>query len=185
MQPLSAIVVSSLAVPILLLGACRVERTPEEYFDHESVVEAERRAAGAEVRDRLLAFVGAAARGDGAGAVIALHPAESVEVVGPGGLEVRGAAGLRGVIAQLVTTAVAVRVREIDVRTGPAGGVAWFRMVVEAPGLSREPSLYDATGTYLRDAGLWELVQAHVSGPVTTDSTSSLSGSGATPAGGE
>ena len=184
MQPVSAVPVLFLALPILL-GGCRVERTPDEYFDHASSLELEREASSAEVRDRLLAFVGAAARGDAAGAVLSLNAAEYVEVVAPAGLEVRGGEAIRALVSQMVTTPVALRVQEIDVETGPASGVAWFRLVIEAPGTTPEPSLYNATGTYLRDAGVWELVQAHLSGPVTSDPSPSPSDSASTPAEGE
>jgi hypothetical protein len=166
----------------LLLGGCRVEQTPDEYFDHAATIEAERRAAGGEVRDRLLAFVSAAGRGDPAEALISLHPAEDIELVGPAGVRVSGLEGVRALVTGMVTTPVSLRVRDVEVETGPAGGVAWFRLVIEAPGTTPEPALYQATGTYLRDAGLWELVQAHVAGPVTSDSsTSSPPDSAATP----
>lgn len=167
-----ALVPLVLAAPLLLSG-CRVEQTPDEYIDRVGSVEAERNAAAGEVRDRLLAFVGSAARGDADGALISLHPADGVDVVGPAGLEVSGGEAIRGLVTAMVTTPVSVRVREIEVETGPLGGVAWFRMVIEAPGTTPEPSLYQATGTYVRDAGLWELVQAHIAGPLTTDSSSS------------
>lgn len=174
-----------LILPVVLIAAaCRVEPTPEEYIDHLSTVEEEREAAGAEVRDRLLAFVSAAGRGDAAQAVLSLHPDEQVSVLGPGEMEVSGGEGVRTLMSSLVSTPVAVRVRELEVETGPAGGVAWFQMVIEAPGTTPEPSLYRATGTYLRNAGVWELVQAHVAGPLTSDSTSpsNPSDSAATPA---
>jgi hypothetical protein len=171
----------------MALAGCRVEETPDEYFDHGRSVEAEHAAATAEVRDRLLAFMGAASRGDAAEALIALNPATDIEVVAPVGLELAGGGAIRGVVSELASTPVAVRVQELDVESGVNGGVVWFRMIVEAPGRTPEPSLYNATGTYLRDAGLWELVQAHVSGPLATDTTppSSPPDSAATPAEGE
>ena len=168
--------VVAIYLPVLMaVVGCRVEQTPEEYFDHGRSVEAEHAAASAEVRDRLLAFIGAASRGDAAEAVIALNPATDIEVVAPVGLELGGGGAIRGIVSELASTPVAVRVREIEVESGVNGGVAWFRMTVEAPGRTPEPSLYNATGTYVRDAGLWELVQAHVSGPVTADTTPSSS----------
>lgn len=168
-----------------ILGGCRVERTPDEYFDHAASVESERATASGEVRDRLLAFMGAVGRGAATEAVIALNPAENVDVVAPLGVGLSGSGAIRAVLTQLVSTPVAVQVMEVSVETGPAGNVAWFRMVLEAPGSTPEPSVYEATGTYLRDAGLWELVQAHVSGPITSDSTQSPPDSVATPAEGE
>ena len=184
-RPISAV---AICLPVLMaVAGCRVEQTPEEYFDHGRSVEAEHAAAAAEVRDRLLAFVGAASRGNAPEAVIALNPAANVEIVAPIGLEVAGSGAIRGILSELASTPVAVRVREIEVESGVNGGVAWFRMTIEAPGRTPEPSLYNATGTYVRDAGLWELVQAHVSGPITADTTPSSNppDSAATPAEGE
>jgi len=162
-----------------------VERTPEEYFDNTSSIEAERAAAVDEVRARLLAFVGAVSRGSATEAMIALNPASTVQLVAPRELELNGGASVREVVEGWVTTPVSVHVQEVEVDVAPDGQAAWFRMVVEAPGASPEPTLYHATGTYVRDAGLWELVQAHISGPVTTDSLSSLPDSAATPEEGE
>lgn len=173
---------------VLLASACRVERTPEDYFDRGTTAEEIRISAQGEVRDRLLAFVAAASRGDGLQAGLALSPSQGVRLITPLDIELEGEAAVRSAIAQLVTTPVALTARELDVYTAGTGGTAWFRMVVEAPGVTPEPALYRATGTFVNDAGLWMLVQAHVSGPVTTDSVpeqSSLADSAATPAEGE
>lgn len=173
---------------VLLASACRVERTPEDYFDHGTSAEEVRISAQAEVRDRLLAFVAAASRGDGLQAGLALSPSQGVRLITPLGVELEGEAAVRGALAQLVTTPVALTAREVDVHTAGPGSTAWFRMVVEAPGSTPEPALYSATGTFVNDAGLWMLVQAHVSGPAMTDSvpdSSSRADSAATRAEGE
>lgn len=154
----------------LLLASCRVERTPEDYIDRSSTAEEVRAEAVSEVRDRLLAFVAAAARGEGLQAGLALSPGQQVRLLTPMGIELEGDAAVRRALAELVTTAVALRAHEVEVETAGAGTTAWFRMVVEAPGTTAEPALYRATGTYVNNAGLWTLVQAHVSGPITTDS---------------
>lgn len=176
-----------LSLPLLMMSAgCRVEQTPDEYFERGRSAEGERDAAAQEIRDRLLAFIGAAERGNATEALLALSPAGQIDLVAPAGLEVAGGGAIRAALAHLLATPVSVMVREVEVRAGASGGVAWFRMLVEAPGVTREPSLYSATGTYLMDAGRWELVQAHISGPVRTDSLpSNPPDSAAIPAGAE
>jgi hypothetical protein len=152
---------------VALLPGCRVEETPPEFIDHQDSIEEERAEAGAEVRDRLLAFGGGVARGDATEALLALNPASDVEIVGPdSGLDVDGRAAAGALIQRLAGTPVALRIREVEVRTGSSANVAWFRLLIEAPGSTPEASLYRATGIYLRDAGLWELAQAHISGPL-------------------
>ena len=158
---------------LIALGGCRVERTPDEYFDNASSVEADRQAAEAEIRDRLSAFVGAAARGSATEALVALNPATDAQLIAPAQIEVEGGESLRQMMTTLLPTAVALELHELEVETGAAARVAWFRMVVEGPGMTPEPSLYRASGLFLRDAGLWQLVQAHVSGPLRPDSASS------------
>lgn len=162
-----ALIAASLALPWLLVGGCRIEQTPDEYLDYEDSIETEREVAGAELRDRLRAFVASVARGDPAEALISLHPAEDVLVVGPmEALDVRSADGARALLSRLAPTPVAVRLRDVTVETGPNANVAWFSLLLEAPGSTPEPALYRATGLYLRDGGLWTLMQAHIAGPL-------------------
>jgi hypothetical protein len=183
-----ATITATLSLPVLLLGACRVEQTPEEYIDHQDRVEAERRAAGGEVEDRLRAFVAAVGRGDPTEAEIALNPAEDVEVLGPSrDLEVSGIAPARLILERMASTPVAVRIREISVEPAPVPTVAWFNLLVEAPGSEPQPALYRVTGVYRRDAGLWLMEQAHISGPLREPGPppSSPSGTAGDPAEGE
>lgn len=167
---------------LALLGGCRVEQTPAEFIDHEDSIETERAAASAEVRDRVLAFGAAVARGSPAEALIALQPQEDVRVIGPEEeMDVEGVGAVRALILRLAGTPTAVRVRDVSVQTGPAANIAWFSVLIEAPGSTPEQSLYRATGIYLRDAGLWELVQLHVAGPITAEPPSSPPEPGADP----
>lgn len=165
---------------LLLVGGCRIERTPSELFDHVATPEEARAAAEAELRDRLLAFVAAAARGDGLQGMLALNPAPEARIIAPMGIEIGGidSTSARAVVAQLLATPVAMQARELEVTVSTVrADAAWFRMQVEGPGITPEPSLYETTGTFVNMGGLWTLVQAHVSGPmpidtVTTDSDS-------------
>lgn len=169
-RPLSLKRVIYALIPLLLLSGCRIERTPSEFFDHVATPAEIRAAAEAEVRDRLLAFVAAAARGDALQGILALNPAADALIVAPAGIEIGGDDSARAAIAQLLATPVAVEPREVEVRVSAVrADAAWFRMQVEGPGSKPEPALYDATGTFVNMGGLWTLVQVHISGPMEAD----------------
>lgn len=176
---------------LLLVGGCRIERTPSEFFDHVVTPEEARAAAEAELRDRLLAFVAAASRGDALQGMLALNPAPEARIIAPAGVEIGGTDSARAAVAQLLGTPVAMQAREVEVNVSTVrADAAWFRMQVEGPGITPEPALYEATGTFVNMGGLWTLVQAHVSGPmltepVTPDSVPSLPDSGDAPAAAE
>lgn len=175
--------VVSATLILCLAAGCRIEQTPDEYFDHAGSIANERLAAAAEVRDRLLAFGSAIGRGDPLEAIVALNPAARARVWGPIEiLNVEGAAGLRFLVDRWASAPVAMRVQDVSVETGPTARVAWFNVIVEAPGRTAEPSHYRATGLYLRNSGVWELVQAHISGPITVDSTANRAESAGSPA---
>ena len=170
---------------LLSVGGCRIERTPSEFFDHVATPEETRAAAEAEVRDRLLAFVAAAGRGDALQGLLALNPAPDARIIAPAGIEIGGGDSARAAVAQLLATPVAVQAQEVEVNVSAVrADAAWFRIQVEGPGVTPEPSLYEATGVFVNMGGLWTLVQAHVSGPVplnglTTDSVPNPPDSGA------
>lgn len=170
---------------MLAIGGCRIERTPSEFFDHVATPEETRAAAEAEVRDRVLAFVAAAGRGDALQGLLALNPAPDARIIAPAGIEIGGSDSARAAVAQLLATPVAVEAREVEVNVSAVrADAAWFRVQVEGPGITPEPSLYEATGVFVNMGGLWTLVQAHVSGPtpldtLTTDSVPSPPDSGA------
>ncbi len=175
---------------VLLLAAagCRVERTPERYFDHQTTIEAEREAAAAEIRDRLLAMGQALGRGNSTEALIALSPAPDVYLVGPEeGMVVRGSDLLESTLGGLMESQeLAAEVRDVEVGIAPRANVGWFRAELLLPGRTPDGKPLRMTGVYLRDAGIWKLVQAHVSLPFTPpppDSTSSRRASASDSAG--
>lgn len=159
---------------VCVTASCRIEQTPDEYFDHAGSIANERLAVAAEVRDRVLAFGSALSRGDPLEAMVALNPATRASVWGPIELlNVEGSAEIRVLIDRLASAPVALRFMDVTVETGPDARVAWFDAIVEAPGRTAAPGHYRATGLYLRDSGVWQLMQAHVSGPIVTDSATS------------
>lgn len=151
-----------------LSSACKVERTPAEYFDHRERVVTERDAAEEEIQDRLLALGQAIARGSANQAMLALSPHDDVRVVTPDTKVVlEGAAAVAAGLARLVTTPLAVEIGDVSVTAGPLGNIAWFEADIEAPGIGSGGTLVRVTGVYLRTEGAWRLVQAHVSIPGT------------------
>lgn len=153
-----------------LASACKVERTPERYFDHTERVESEREAAAeAELRARVLALGRAIARGSAREAMIALAPAPDIRIVTPDPeIVLTGADAVGAALAALVTTPMAVEMRDVAVTVGPLGNVAWFETHVDAPGAAPGGTMVRVTGVYLRTEGAWRLVQAHVSTPANS-----------------
>jgi hypothetical protein len=150
----------------LLLGACTIEPTPADYIDRVSSAQEGRDAAG-EVRDRILAMGQALSRGNAADALVALAPARDAYVVGPqAGLEVTGPEQIGVVLQSLAAQPVPIQTRDVVVSVGPRGNVAWFRALMDAEGPG-DTATIRITGVYLLNEGAWQLVQAHLSTPVT------------------
>lgn len=152
-----------------LLASCKIERTPDAFVDHHTPVQEERTAAAAELRDRLLALTQALNRGDSGEAMAALEPAPDAYLVGPEAGAATGAEQIQIALQQVADSAMQAEVvmRDLEVDIGPRQSVAWFRGSLHASGSTPEAPVLRMTGVYLRDAGVWRLVQAHVSRPVT------------------
>jgi hypothetical protein len=147
------------------VSACKIERTPREYFDHEDPVEVERAAATDELRARLLAAGQALSRGDAEEAAVALAPAADAVAIGPDeGEALSDTDGVTPLLRELVDGADDVDLRELRISVGPGATVAWFSAYVDVMG--QPPAGEDTsrlTGVYLRSEGAWTLVQAHLS----------------------
>jgi len=152
----------------VLLAACEVERTPRHLFDHAYPAEGERQSEAEEVRARVTAVAQAIARGDERAALAALSPAPDAVLISPmSGLELSGRAQIEAMLHQLARIgAVAVEVKDVRAVVGPKGNVAWFVAHVSVPGVN-DPDGLRVTGVYLRNAGIWQLEQAHLSVPAT------------------
>lgn len=161
---------------LLVLSACRVERTPAQYFDHQTTIEAEREAAAGELRDRLLAMSEALDRGNATEALIALSPASDAFILGPReGMVVSGSERISVLLDSLLAShEVTAEIRDLQVGIAARANVGWFRAELALPGLIPGDRPLRMTGVYVRDAGLWKLVQAHISASLsdpTADST--------------
>jgi hypothetical protein len=153
---------------LVLAGGCRIERTPPKLVDHPTTMEADREAATGEIQDRLVAMGGALSRGSETEALIALAPAEDAYILGPEqGLVATGAAQIEALLRSLVVGPLDVTVHDVVVTVGPTATVAWFRAVLDVAAADSAPRPVRMTGVYLRDAGSWQLEQAHLSLPLS------------------
>lgn len=148
---------------LLLAAACRVEPTPEEYFDFATSAQDEREASAAEVRDRILAMGQALGRRSAGDALLALAPARDVYLAGPEpGAEWIGTEGVGAALSALAQLPEPVQTREVVVTVGSGGGVAWFRARLDSQG-DQGGAVMRMTGLYRLNEGLWQLAQAHLS----------------------
>ena len=164
---------------LLLLASCKVESTPVDYIDRATSAEAGRTEAEAEVRDRVLAMGQALGRRSSADALLALAPARDVFVVGLDsvGSQASGPAQIGAILDSLVARPVPLLTRDVVVHVAPRANVAWFHAVLDGEG--EETPALRMTGVYELNEGAWQLVEAHLSAPLTPPSPSSPAEEGA------
>ncbi|MBW3627996.1 MAG: nuclear transport factor 2 family protein [Gemmatimonadetes bacterium] len=160
---------------LLLLAGCKIEQTPGDYIDRPGTAEAGRSEAESEVRARVLAMGQALGRRNSADALVALAPAREVFVVVPGlaNGEGRGQQQMVAALDSLAAQPGRVVTRDVVVNVGPRANVAWFHAVLAAEGDTAAVGVR-ITGVYELSEGAWELVQAHLSVPVTPPDPSPL-----------
>jgi ketosteroid isomerase-like protein len=158
----------------LACAACKVERTPPEFFDQRSPAVSEREAALGELRARLSLLAQALSRGDSEAALATLTPAPGAFVIGVGvGEERAGRRAVSAALAQVMALGpVRMDVQDMQLAVSPRGNVAWFAAYLTPPGL--EPTAEGAavlrvSGVYVRHEGSWQLMQAHLSFPSAAD----------------
>lgn len=160
----------ALAVALLALAACRVDRTPDEYLNPRDPAEVERREAENEIAARVGAFREALARGSHADAVGALEPAVDTHVMGIGPNDGRprfGPLGLAAALEELELPRGAVaRTPDLRVEADAREGLAWFATHVEVlpvVGAGGAPQRLRVSGVFTRREGDWRLVEVHLS----------------------
>ena len=158
---------------VLLLSACEIEPTPVDYIDRATSAEAGRAQAAAEVRDRVLAMGQALGRRNPADAYLALAPSRDLFVVGPGAGtgEGTGPERIREILEGLAAEPTPVLTRDVAVSVALRANVAWFH--AELAGEGEETPGLRVTGVYALNEGAWQLVQAHLSTPLTPPPPSS------------
>ncbi|MDB4948837.1 MAG: hypothetical protein JWM27_1486 [Gemmatimonadetes bacterium] len=156
---------------LLLLAACKVERTPRSFYDRQPAA-AEQDAAAAELRARVRAFGSGLERGDKAAAASALSPTGDAIVFGlrsDEGQALTGGAGLRAALDEIpVPAPLAARTPDLTVRANLKGNLGWFSTHLEM--LPTGPEGHFArlrvSGAFMRDGGEWHLAEIHLSQPV-------------------
>lgn len=156
------------AVGAAVLGsACKVERTPSEYFDHRQWSQEEVSETAAELQDRVLALGQALGRRSPTEAMITLAPDPNAIIFTPQqGVVLSGTAEIQRGIQAFIDSRHALRLSKVTVTVSPQGRTAWFLAegdAREAPG--EEPTPLLVTGVYVQTGGAWQLVSAHISTP--------------------
>lgn len=158
------------AAVLLALAACKVERTPPEFYRERNPGVVEQQDAEGEIRVRVRNFAEGLGRGDRSDAVDAVYPLELAQVFGVDDnrrLMRLGSLGLRYALDSLQLPAPAVaRTPDLQVQVGLREGMGWFSTHLEllptgAP--AREPLWLRASGVFRRDRGAWRLAQLHLS----------------------
>ncbi len=154
---------------LLLLSACKVERTPDTYLSDRRPARVEEEQARAELRTRVGAFREALNRGDADAAVAALSPTATAVVYGaedaPGAADT-GPAALAAAVRQMaVGREGATRTPDLQVEVGLPAGLGWFTTHLDVlPGDAAElPERMRLSGVFRRQKGAWGLVQLHLS----------------------
>ncbi len=160
-----------------ILGACRVEPTPSEFFDQQRQVPTERELAADELSERLALLAAALSRADASGALATLVLTPGAFVIGPEEPELRSGTQAALEALERITAAgpVEMIIREMRVSVGPRASMAWFAAHLEPLVLPEEgeaPKALRMTGVFARPEGFWQVVQLHMSYPAAAASAS-------------
>jgi hypothetical protein len=157
---------------LLLLSACKVERTAPGFYQHRTPAATEQEQAEGEIRTRVVAFRQALGRGNRAAAAAALSPAAEANVIGPMGDDeaaLSGGAGLEKALEETRTEGpVLARTPDLQVRVNLREGQGWFATHLELIPADQPITRADRlrmSGVFARDRGEWHLVQLHLSRP--------------------
>ena len=154
-----------LALP---LAGCRVEQTPAEYIDVLEIPEDDISASREELTDRLLSTAPALQRRAIDDLLAALTPATGVSGFGPSE-PVTDPTSL-GVALTTLAGGNPVQMDDLVVQVGSRNNVAWFRSVYSIEPDDGAVDQLRFSGVFVREEGVWRLVEAHISEPVSPDS---------------
>lgn len=152
----------------LSLAGCQIEQTPPELIDVLQIPEDEISASREELTDRLLSTGPALQRRAIGDLLAALTPAG--EITGFGPTEPVTDPTSLGYALTTFADGNTVRMDDVVVEVGPRNNVAWFRSVYSIELDDGATDQLRFSGVFLRDAGNWRLVEAHISQPVSRDS---------------
>ncbi len=155
---------------LLALAACKVERTPRDFYTQRDPGVVEQQEAQGEIRDRVRNFAEHLGRGDRVDAVEAVAPVDQAQVIGMdgnAGLSRLGPQGLMQALDSVALPAPAVaRTPDLQVQVGLREGMASFTTHMEfipMGSAATRPLRMRATGVFVRDRGAWRLSQIHLS----------------------
>lgn len=158
------------AAALLLLAACKVAPTPQEYLDPRDPAAVERSESEQDIVARVSAFRQALADGNHAEAVAALGPTADTYVMGVDFNDGRpryGPQGMADALADLRLPPGVVRTPDLRVQASTReGGLAWFATHMgwlAAVGGTGETQWLRASGVFTRREGDWRLLQLHLS----------------------
>jgi hypothetical protein len=151
---------------LVVLGGCRIERTPLSYIDHIESPAGERDASREELIDRLLSTATAAQRRDSPALVAALVPLPEAPIFGL--QEVEDSSAITA-ISELVALSAEgpVSMAPPLVEVGADNDVAWFSATYHLSGAPEEAADVRFSGVFVRQEGAWRLAQAHLSRSAT------------------
>jgi hypothetical protein len=158
---------AALAV-LLLVAACKVERTPARFYNRQPAA-SDQDAAVAELRARVRAFGANLERGNPAAAVSALAPTADAVVFPLGSDDGRPASGAEGLVRTLsdlgVPAPLAARTPDLTVKANLKGNLGWFSTHLEMLPLGAQGTFerIRVSGAFVRDGGEWHLAQIHLS----------------------
>lgn len=158
--------VAGCALWILLVG-CKIERTPDEFFDQQLPATLGEEAV-AELRAHVLNLIQALNRGQPETALAALAPRADAYIIGPEGGSVFSGSEQIDAALQWITALgpVSVQARDVRIAADLRGNVGWFSTDLGVPGLETAgTAALRMSGVYVREEGRWRLAQAHLSVP--------------------
>gem|GEM_PF-4695784 len=151
----------------LLVTACKIERTPQEYIDHRSPIYQARQASAEELEGRLIMMGRSMEAGDVDVFLEAVPMGPDAYLVTD--LSARhalGTAEIRTELGEYLQRSGLLRADRPQVTIGPRGNTAWFLIRLQDDGGDLHLNM---TGMFLRgDEGRWQMVQAHLSGLAAT-----------------
>jgi hypothetical protein len=140
---------------LLLLGGCKINRTPREFIDRTAPAGERAGVLERMLEERFGEMDAALARGDAAAAAAALHPALGLRVAGAGG--VRGGAALIAALGEVPAERAGVVISEWGALPEPNPNFLWFTAELPEGGA--------ATGIYQREGAEWRLTLFHLTPP--------------------
>jgi len=143
------------ALALLLLGGCKINRTPREFIDRTAPAGERAGVLERMLQERLGEMDAALARGDAAAAAAALHPGPELRVIGAAAARPRTA--LIAALGEVPAERSGVTISDWGALPEPNPDFLWFAAELSGGG--------GATGFYQREGAEWLLTLFHLTPP--------------------